>query len=75
MLIYLHRGTDRATAEREDTAARLEAQGWTRCTPAVHKALWRIDYMRRYADLRWEARARVQTAPLKGTVYLVKVMP
>jgi multidrug efflux pump subunit AcrA (membrane-fusion protein) len=75
MLIYLHRGTDRATAEREDTAARLEAQGWTRCTPAVHRALWRM------ADAQDKARiaredARV-SAPIQGTVYVVKgrVMP
>lgn len=42
MIIYLHRGTDRATAEIDETAARLEAQGWVRCTEDVHKVLWKI---------------------------------
>jgi len=42
MIIYLHRGMAHATAEREDTAARLEAQGWVRCTEDVHKVLWKI---------------------------------
>jgi hypothetical protein len=70
MIIYLHRGTDRATAEREDTATRLEAQGWTRCTPAVHRALWQIADATDRARL---AREDAQAAPLKGgTVYLVK---
>jgi len=72
MIIYLHRGMAHASAEREDTAARLEAQGWVRCTEEYHHALWMIGEVERYDELRAEARARVQTAPTKKTVYIVK---
>jgi hypothetical protein len=69
MIIYLHRADARTCAESEASAARLEAQGWVRCSAAYHRALWRI------ADaqvLAVQARER-ETAPLgRGTVYLVK---
>jgi hypothetical protein len=52
VIIYLHRGTDHTSAEREATAARLEAQGWTRCSPAVHKVLWKIGDAQAFAVLR-----------------------
>jgi len=66
-MIYLHRGTDRATAESEASAQRLEAQGWVRCSAHVYKALWRI------ADAQvLAAQARERERSAGGTVYVVK---
>lgn len=42
-------GTLTATAETDTTAARLEADGWQRITPAQHRAAWT---MRDMTDLQ-----------------------
>jgi hypothetical protein len=52
MLIYLHRHMAHTSAESEETAARLEAQGWVRCTEEVHKVLWKIGDAQAFAVLR-----------------------
>lgn len=41
MIRYYLRNGDTATAETDTSAARLEAHGWRRCTPAQHRAAWR----------------------------------
>ena len=73
-IIYLHRGMAHTSAESEDTAARLEAQGWVRCTFDVWTALRRIDEDQRYAELKKGARAQVapQNKPLSGVLYKVR---
>lgn len=58
-----------ASAETADSAARLARAGYTRCTPAHHRMVWRARDMQRYAELReaalW-ARVRVRAVGWKG---------
>lgn len=54
-MIYLKRGTDEpAAVEDEMRAARLEARGYTRCTPAQHRAAWRERDAAAYLRIRGE---------------------
>ncbi len=63
MIIYLHRHMAHTSAESEVSAARLEAQGWVRCSAAYHRWLWRI------ADAQTQA---AQARERAGTEYVVK---
>lgn len=54
-MIYLKRGPDEPAAVEDATKAqRLEARGYTRCTPAQHRAAWRERDAASYARIRAE---------------------